>query len=124
MNGAMEPTAHARYVKFATVGDMAEARVLAARLDSEGIGARLHGEALGPYPMTVGRLAEVEIWVVSDRLEEAGRVLLDAEVNAAMAPADSEIPQRDSTPPEFRVIAVAVALVLVMIWIVRFARVI
>lgn len=123
MNSAMEPAAHAHYVKLATVGDLTEGRVLAARLQSEGIDSRLHSEALGPYPMTVGRLAEVEIWVLSDRYEEAGEVLLDAEVNSALAPANTELPERIGTPPEVRVIAVAVALVLVLLWIVRFAKV-
>ena len=123
LNDFMDFPDHGRYVKLATVGDLIEGRVLAARLQSEGIEARLHSEALGPYPMTVGRLAEVEIWVVSDRIEEAGEVLLDAEVNSALAPADEELPERAGTPPELRMVALAVALVLVLLWIVRFAKV-
>ncbi len=74
----------ARFVRLTTVGDLTTARVLAARLVSEGIETRLHGDALGPYPMTVGALAETQIWVLSDRIEEASRLLLDAEVNDAL----------------------------------------
>ena len=106
------------------MGDLTEGRVLAARLRSEGIEARLHSESLGPYPVTVGRLAEVEIWVTSDRIEEAGEVLLDAEVNAAIAPVEQDLPGRDGFPREVRFLALAVGLVLVLLWIVRFARII
>ena len=116
-------TGAARYMRIATVGDLVEARVLAARLDFEGIDVRIHSEALGPYPVTVGGLAEAQLWVLSDRADEANRILLDAEVNTALAPA-----QRDGPPTrlpfEVRVVALSVALVLVLLWIVRFAKVI
>ena len=85
----LEPRAdNARFVKVATVGDLTEGRVLAARLRAEGIDVRVHSEALGPYPVTVGQLAETQLWVLSGDLEDAGRVSLDAEVNSAIAPAD------------------------------------
>lgn len=112
-----------RYVRVATVGDLMEGRILAARLRSEGIDVRVHSEALGPYPVTVGRLAEAELWVTSDRLEDAGRILLDAEVNSAIAPADPDAEPRRATPIEFRLIALAVGLVLTLLWIVRLVRV-
>ena len=57
------------------IGDPNEARLLAARLRSEGIPVRVHGESSGPYPVTVGGLADVEIWVTSDRLDEARAVV-------------------------------------------------
>ena len=113
----------ARYILVATVGDLTEARVLAARLRSEGIEVRVHSEANGPYPVTVGQLAEAEIWVLSDRAEEASHVLLDAEVNTALAPAEPELSRSDGVRVETRLIAVATALVLILLWIVRFARV-
>ncbi len=112
----------ARYVRIATVGDLTEAHVLAARLRSEGIDVRVHSEANGPYPVTVGRLAEAQIWVMSDRAEDANRVLLDAEVNTALAPAEPGFSESRGVRAEIRMIAVAVVLVLVMLWIVRFAR--
>lgn len=75
-------------MRLATVGDLATARVLVARLASEGIESRLHGDPLGPYPVTVGALAETQIWVLSDRIEEASTLLLDAEVNDTLHTVD------------------------------------
>jgi hypothetical protein len=114
----------ARFVRIATVGDLLEARVLEARLRSEGIDVRIHSESLGPYPVTVGRLAEAELWVLSDRVEDANRILLDAEVNTALAPALPDAEPRPGLPVELRMIALAVAVVLVALWFVRLARVI
>jgi hypothetical protein len=111
------------FVKVATFGDLIEGRVVAAKLRSEGIDTRLHSEALGPYPMTVGRLAEVEIGVPSDRLTEAGEVLLDADVNNALAPADADLPNRQATPVAIRMVALAVGLVLVLLWVIRCATI-
>lgn len=111
-------------MRIATVGDLTEARVLAARLRSERIDVRIHSEALGPYPVTVGRLAEAEIWVTSDRVDEASRILLDAEVNTALAPAEREGPGPAGLPFEVRVVAFSVTIVLVVLWIVRLARLI
>jgi len=65
------------YEPLAIVGDQAQANVLAALLRSEGIAVRMHGESFGPYPVGVGRLAEVEIWVVDERLDDA-RAILDS----------------------------------------------
>jgi hypothetical protein len=112
----------AHYVRIATVGDLVEARVLAARLDSEGIDVRVHSEALGPYPVTVGSLAQAELWVLSDRVDDANRILLDAEVNTALSPADPETPAPRGLPYEIRAVAFTVTAVLVLLWIVRFAR--
>lgn len=112
----------ARYVRIATVGDLTEARVLAARLTAEGIDVRVHSEALGPYPVTVGGLAEAELWVLSDRVEDAGQILLDAEVNTALAPAERDDSASRGLPLEVRLVALTVGLVLVLLWVVRFAR--
>ncbi len=64
-----------RYVCMAKVSDLNLARVAAARLESEGISVRVHGEALGPFPLTVGRLAETQLWVVADQSEAAILIL-------------------------------------------------
>ncbi|MDX1690472.1 MAG: DUF2007 domain-containing protein [Acidimicrobiia bacterium] len=79
-----------RFVRLATVGDVATARVCAALLEADGIEVRVHGESLGPYPMTVGEFAETELWVPNGRLEDARQVMLEAEVTAAMAPIDDD----------------------------------
>jgi hypothetical protein len=57
------------------IGDPAEANILAAMLRSEGIPVRLHGESFGPYPVAIGELAEVEIWVGADHMTAARTVL-------------------------------------------------
>lgn len=63
------------YVCLAKVADINLARVAAARLGSEGITSRLHGEALGPFPVTIGRLAETQLWVLSEQRQAATDVL-------------------------------------------------
>ncbi|MDX2342797.1 MAG: hypothetical protein QNL12_03180 [Acidimicrobiia bacterium] len=65
------------YVCLATIADVNLARVAAARLQSEGIDSRLHGESLGPFPVTIGRLAETQLWVLADQQETATSVLAD-----------------------------------------------
>jgi hypothetical protein len=65
------------YKPLVIVGDPAEANLLAARLRSRGIAVRLHGEAFGPYPVGVGGLAQVELWVDSDRIDESREVIAD-----------------------------------------------
>jgi len=72
-------------VHLTTVNNPNHALVLRALLDAEGIEAKLRGEALGPYRLTVGAMAATEIWIRSDRLEEARMVLLAADVDAAVA---------------------------------------
>jgi len=71
-----EPTVE-HYEPLIVIGDPAEANLLAARLRSGGIAVRLHGESFGPYPIGVGGLAEVELWVDSDRITEARGIAAD-----------------------------------------------
>ncbi len=114
----------ARFVRLATVGDVNTARILAARLQSEGIEVRIHGDALGPYPMTVGSFAETQLWVLSDRVEEASHLLLDAEINAVLPPEEPE-PDRthEGTPFELRIVALVVGVVLAALWVMRLVAV-
>jgi hypothetical protein len=60
------------------------ARVLAARLASEGIETKLTGAVDGPYGVTVGELARVDVLVPDSQLEAARYVLLADEVDAAL----------------------------------------
>jgi hypothetical protein len=78
-----------RFVRLATVGDVATARICAALLETEGIDVRLHGEALGPYPMTIGRFAETELWVPESRVVDGRRIMLEAEVDAVLGAAEA-----------------------------------
>lgn len=61
------------------------AHVLRARLYSEGIDAELRGPVDGPYLLTVGDMARVDVYVPSDQMEDARLVLLVDEVDAALA---------------------------------------
>ena len=118
----LEQPPAARFVHVATVGDLVEGRVLAARLDAEGIEVRVHSPALGPYPVTVGQMAETQIWVLSDRVQEASEILLDAEVNVALAPVDTPHGPKPSLPVEIRIIALVVAVVVGALWVLRVIR--
>lgn len=71
---------HERMVCVARVGDAFHARVLAARLGSEGVLTQLQGGVDGPYPM-----GEVQVLVPADELDTAREILLADEVEDAMA---------------------------------------
>lgn len=61
------------------------ARVIEARLHSEGIDVQLRGALDGPYGFTVGAMARIDVFVPVDQLEDARYVLLSDEVDAALA---------------------------------------
>ena len=65
-------------VPLMTVGSAFQARVLAARLGSEGIVTSLHGAVDGPYPF-----GDVEVQVDADDLALARELLLADEVEEA-----------------------------------------
>ena len=65
------------YEPLVVVGDPAAANVLAALLRADGIAVRMHGESFGPYPVGVGGLAQVEVWVANDRLDDAQAIVRD-----------------------------------------------
>ncbi|MCP3998018.1 MAG: hypothetical protein GY722_23605 [bacterium] len=66
-----------QYICLAKIADVNAARVAAARLESEGISSRLHGEALGPFPVTIGRLAETQLWVIDAQRSPAAEILAE-----------------------------------------------
>jgi len=74
-----------RFVCIARVGDLYTAEIVAARLQSEGLTVRVHGEALGPYPMTIGQMAQTEIWVAGDDADTALEVLEEAGIECVEA---------------------------------------
>ena len=57
------------------------AHVLRARLVDEGFDVELRGALDGPYGLTVGDLARVDVYVPGDQIEEASMVLLVNEVD-------------------------------------------
>jgi len=113
-----------RFVKIATVGDMTAGNVLAARLRSEGIEVRVHSQALGPYPLTVGDMAETELWVMSDRIDDAKTILLDAEVNDAIGGVDAELDDYGkSRPYDMQIIALVLGAVMAGLFVLTILRV-
>ena len=59
------------------------ARVVEARLRSEGIDVELRGAIDGPYVLTMGEMARVDVYVPADQLDDAKLVLLADEVDTA-----------------------------------------
>ena len=59
------------------IGDPNEANLLIAQLRGEGIQVHTRGESSGPYPVNVGGLAEVEIWVDANRIPEAQAIVAE-----------------------------------------------
>lgn len=72
-------------VHLRTVPSEAHARLIAARLGSEGILTQLRGGVGGPYPF-----GEVSIWVGGDDAPSASELLLADEVEAALEPAGED----------------------------------
>lgn len=70
------------------------ARVVAARLESEGIEVELRGALDSPYVLTLGDLARVDVFVPEDQLEDARTVLVVDEAEAVLAAARD----RDARP--------------------------
>jgi hypothetical protein len=97
-------------VTLLRVRDPFHARVVVARLGSEGIVAQLRG-ADGPYPMGV-----VEVLVLPDELEAAQALLLADEVESAFDDTDDDdgeaVHGRRSTRSRWAVACVVVLVVL------------
>jgi len=68
------------YVSIAKVGDASSAGLAVALLRSAGIPARMHGEGLGPYRMTVGEMAVTEIWVPEPDEDDAREILAGSDL--------------------------------------------
>src|SRR3954454_20217525 len=66
-----------------TVSGQFAADVLAARLDDEGFDVELRG-GIGAFAFPVRGMADVEVYVPSDQVEEASYVLLVGEVDATL----------------------------------------
>ena len=70
-----------RMSRLTSVPGTFRAHVLAARLSDEGFDVELRGAVDGPYALTVGDMARVDIYVPGDQVEEASLVLLVSEVD-------------------------------------------
>lgn len=96
-------------VPVLAVRDPFHARVVVARLGSEGILAQLRG-ADGPYPMGV-----VEVLVLPDELAEAQELLLADEVESAFA-TDGDVGRGEGAGGGLPPWAVAVTVVLLVLF--------
>lgn len=105
----------ARFVRLTTLGDTVAANIMSARLESEGIEVRVHSQAFGPYPMTLGNMADAELWVLEDRVEDAARILLESEVNDALS---GDRPYGPNS--RLQVAAAITAAIVIAIWLIRF----
>jgi len=86
-------------VALTTVHGSFTAHVLAARLGCEGIDVELRGAVGGPYGLTVGDLARVDLYVPEEHLDDARLVLLASEIDDALAlPDPSAMVTRARTP--------------------------
>lgn len=74
------------HVCLARISDVHIASVAAARLQSEGIESRLHGEPMGPFPVSIGRLAETQLWVLANQRDAAAEVLEDLGIDCDPVP--------------------------------------
>jgi len=61
------------------------AHVLEAKLRAEGIDCELRGSVDGPYALTFGDMARVDLFVPAEQLEDARLVLLAGEIDEALA---------------------------------------
>ena len=68
--------------------------MLAARLLDEGFDVELRGALDGPYGLTVGDLARIDVYVPGDQIEEASMVLLVTEVDEVDDRFDDDDPPR------------------------------
>jgi hypothetical protein len=61
-----------------------EAHVLVARLRDEGLEVSMRGAVHNPYPLTVGELARIDLYVPVEQIDDASYVLLASEVEDAL----------------------------------------
>jgi len=71
-----------RMERLTTVGGSFAARVLEARLRSEGIDVELRGSIDSPYQFTLGSMSEIEVYVSGYDLDDARMLMLADEVEA------------------------------------------
>ena len=71
--------------RLTSVSGSFSAHLVAARLQSEGIDVQLRGALHGPYGLTVGEMARVDVFVPEDQFDDAELVMLATEVDSALA---------------------------------------
>lgn len=66
-------------VRIATAADLHEGRAIVSRLRAEGIPCRMQSESLGPFVMSVGSMAQVDIFVPEPFEDLAAQILAGSE---------------------------------------------
>jgi hypothetical protein len=99
----------ARMVRLATVGSSFHARVIAARLGSEGIVTDLRGNVDGLYPV-----GDVHVYVDQEDLAEAQELLMVDEVESAFDEPDDVVDA--GTPKELWLVLGAIVGIAVMLF--------
>jgi hypothetical protein len=89
------------------------ARVMAARLEDEGFDVQLRGALDGPYGLTVGEMARVDVYVPDDQFDQASLVLLVSEVDEADEILDDDRPPIRARPVPVVVVAAFVLFVVI-----------
>src|SRR5262245_36735462 len=102
--------------RLTTVYGSFGARVVAARLETSGFDVQLRGPIDGPYAVTVGEMARIDVFVPDEQADEASLLLLVDEVDEADEILDDDRPpSRDPRVPRW---CVGVALVLLLVALV------
>jgi hypothetical protein len=86
------------------------ARVIAAHLEDQGFDVTLRGALDGPYGLTVGELARVDLFVPDDQVEDASILLLMTEVDEIDEVLDDDRPPLPSRRSFRRMCAAGAAL--------------
>ena len=89
------------------------AKVMAARLEDEGLDVELRGALNNPYALTVGDMARIDVYVPDDQLEDANLVLFVSEIDEADEILDDDRPPIRTAPVPAMWAAVLILVVLV-----------
>jgi hypothetical protein len=100
-------------VHLVSVHDAFHARVIAARLGSDGILTELRGAVDGPYPVR----GEVRVYVVAEDLPVARELLLADEVEAVFDAHGDGDERASRALPAW--VAVAAIIVIACLWVAR-----
>lgn len=71
----MDPKPVERWMDIYTTFDESEAAILTGLLESEGIPCRVESSRVSQFPVSIGELGELKIFVISSDVDRAARVL-------------------------------------------------
>ena len=112
-NECVTDTNYLAMARLTTVSGAFPAEVLKARLLDEGFDVQLRGATGNPYRLTLGEMAEVEVFVPVDQLAEASYVLLVNAIDETLDESPEEQRRNNRYPAKWYFRATAIALLLV-----------